>query len=1026
MPQKVKAAKDKLTAPSGFNLLKKLNESEKVTRFAWSPDGRILAVPSNDNRIHLWDIETDRLLRVLKGHNDIIFGVAWSPEGQMLASGAKDKSCKLWNVETGALHQIFKDDLMDSVGSIAWSPDGQTLASGSSDGSVRLWDCNSGQVRKAQTIGDAPVVCLAWSPDSQRLAASSEANIVHLWDVAKQETPRSLKEQMGLVYSLAWFPDGQTLVTGSDDSTIRLWDAESGKQIRVIEGHTKHITSLSFSSGGDYLASKSNDKTVRIWRCVNWNTIAILREASYSWTSSAAFNPKSNHLATYAENVPEINIWEIDFDILNAAPVEASVHYATAKIALVGDSGVGKTGLGWRLAHGEFKEHPSTHGQQFWVIDELGGGRADGTECEAVLWDFAGQPDYRLVHSLFLDDVDLALVLFDPANREKPLSGVEFWLKQLSRRRNHPGNAILVGARIDRGAPTLTTQELENYCHRHNVSGGYVATSAVTGEGLPELTHKIKSKIPWDEMSATVTTTTFKRIKEYVLSLKESGGQKDLLVSPEELRQRLRRMDKNWEFTPDEMMTAVRHLETHGYISFLRSSSGEVSILLFPDVLVNLASSFVLEARRNPMGLGVLEEERLLHGGYSFPEITPLNDKERETLLDAVAALFLKNNLCFRETFNELTFLVFPSLINEKRPRIENIETFDDVSYRVVGAVENIYAALVVLLGYTNTFTRKHQWQNQAQYELGVDEICGFQQVAEHEGEIELVLYYGLQIPPEVRSLFQGLFERFLKRRDVLITRFPAVICSNCGKRQERSVVMNQIQEGLDSLFCNKCGTQLAISIDAELTALPINTQETLDHEQAVARRRTAFEEALVWIKSILRVQGTETLRPSCFISYAWGDSVREKWVLTLAKDLRNAGIDVIFDRWHNTPGTSIVKFIERIESSDYVIAVGTPQYLEKYNTETADPVVDAEIRLIGTRLRKRTEERVRIIPLLLAGEKYTSFPPLFEDSVHIDFRDEDNYFVSLFNMILTLCRIPFDIPYLDTLRNSMRGTFLS
>ena len=44
----------------------------------------------------------------------------------------------------------------------------------------------------------------------------------------------------------------------------------------------------------------------------------------------------------------------------------------TAKIVLVGDSGVGKTGLGWRLAHGEFKEHSSTHGQQFWVLSELG------------------------------------------------------------------------------------------------------------------------------------------------------------------------------------------------------------------------------------------------------------------------------------------------------------------------------------------------------------------------------------------------------------------------------------------------------------------------------------------------------------------------------------------------------------------------------------------------------------------------------------------------------------------------------
>jgi hypothetical protein len=37
------------------------------------------------------------------------------------------------------------------------------------------------------------------------------------------------------------------------------------------------------------------------------------------------------------------------------------------------------------LAHGKFKEHSSTHGQQFWVIDALGKTRADGTACEAVL-----------------------------------------------------------------------------------------------------------------------------------------------------------------------------------------------------------------------------------------------------------------------------------------------------------------------------------------------------------------------------------------------------------------------------------------------------------------------------------------------------------------------------------------------------------------------------------------------------------------------------------------------------------------
>ena len=134
----------------------------------------------------------------------------------------------------------------------------------------------------------------------------------------------------------------------------------------------------------------------------------------------------------------------MDIDVIFGHVAKPSVSYTSAKVVLVGDSGVGKRGLGWRLAHGEFKEHPSTHGQQFWLLNQLCQRRADETECEAVLWDLAGQPDYRLIHALFLDDADLALVLFDPTRNDDPLAGVEFWLKQLK-----------VGPRIRRGRPSF-------------------------------------------------------------------------------------------------------------------------------------------------------------------------------------------------------------------------------------------------------------------------------------------------------------------------------------------------------------------------------------------------------------------------------------------------------------------------------------------------------------------------------------------------------------------------------------------
>src|SRR5207302_4128339 len=121
-------------------------------------------------------------------------------------------------------------------------------------------------------------------------------------------------------------------------------------------------------------------------------------------------------------------------------------------------------------------------------------------------------------------------------------------------------------------------------------------------------------------------------------------------------------------------------------------------------------------------------------------------------------------NICFRETLGTQTFLIFPSLINQKRPLLDEIETVEGHSYVAKGSVENVYAALVVLLGYTNTFTRTDQWQNQAQYEVEAGEVCGFRQVGEREGELDLLLYSAANVSQSTRFLFQALFEKFLAR----------------------------------------------------------------------------------------------------------------------------------------------------------------------------------------------------------------------------------------------------------------------
>lgn len=964
-----------------------------ITRMAWSPDGRRLAAGCGDNKVRVWDVESGELT-VLSGHSEVVSSVAWSPNGLRLASGSADMTVRIWNlqekreVKRSTAHSAF-------VRCVAWENDRVVISGGEDDQIVR-WPIGDEKERFRSLEGW--VLSLAPSPAKDGgLAVGHATGVVSVRSFGKGPY-RRFKGHRKWVDGLAWAPDGKILVSASGDTTVRVWDVGTRKEIARLEGHTKQVRSVSVSADGRLLASKADDFDVALWD-MKGRLVRVINEDNGHdyWPPGIAFHPSLPILAS--PNGDEIRLYDIDVDrLLGVPPAEDSIKYIAAKIALVGDSGVGKTTLGYRLAHGDYQNHPSTHGQQFWVIDQLRTRRADNTECEAVLWDFAGQPDYRLVHALFMDDVDLALILFDPT---KPLEGVRYWLKQLAPK-GERRQAMLVAARADRGASTLTPAELQAFCDAEGVTAGYLTTSALTGEGLEQLLERVKAGVPWDSMPATITTATFKRIKEHVLGLKEER-RTNFLVTPDELRQRLQESDPEWRFTDAEMMTAVKHLATHGYVSALRASNGVEVILLAPEMLAGVASSIVLEARRNPRGLGAVDEQFILHGEFQPREVETLSPADRTLLVDAAVVLFLEHNICFRQTVGAQTFLIFPALINEKRPQLPDANVVEYVSYRITGAVENVYASLVVQLGYTGTFSRTNQWQNQAEYETPAGDMCGFRQTEEAEGQIELVLYHARD-KARARVLFQELVEMFLRGRDIAVQKFEAIVCGNCGYRPQRAEIISRITAGKDHLFCANCGTRLPLApaVEEAPAAHPAAREEG-----AVAARRTTFEAALVRIKAIVRDTNRKT--PSCFLSYAWGNADEERWVAELASDLRHAGIDVVLDRNDNQDiGANIARFIARIPAVDFVAVVGTPRYYAKYENKvsTTGSVVAAEVDLINQRLLSTEEKKATVLPLLLEGEEETSLPPLVRGRVYADFRRPANYFRAAFDLALTMYRI--------------------
>ncbi len=253
---------------------------------------------------HLWRLCSDGSRRSWRGHHAVISAIAFSPDGQTLASSGCDQGVRLWDMTT---QRQVKLGLGVNVRSLAFSPDGNTLAMAEWGGqSIRLWDLAARCQRV--TLAQPSVTHLAFSPDGKLLAAASGESgetTVRLWDVATRREVGNLRGHAAPVFQIAFSPDGRTLASGGADNTVRLWDLAARCAITTFEGHTAPVSCLAFSPDGQLLASASEDTTVRLWNPTTRQAVKTLRgqQTAFSYVachdvlSSVAFSPDGRVMA---------------------------------------------------------------------------------------------------------------------------------------------------------------------------------------------------------------------------------------------------------------------------------------------------------------------------------------------------------------------------------------------------------------------------------------------------------------------------------------------------------------------------------------------------------------------------------------------------------------------------------------------------------------------------------------------------------------------------------------------------------
>ncbi len=765
-----------------------------------TPDGKTVVSASADKTLKVWDLETGGCHATFQGHTKFVGNVVVTPDGKTVVSASEDKTLKVWDLATGHCRVTFEGHAGFARGMVV-TPDGKTVVSASADQTLKVWDLETGECRatfQGHSLGLWNVVI---TPDGKTVVSASSDKTLKVWDLETGQCHATLKNHTNFVRSVAVTPDGKTVVSGSDDETLRVWDLTTGQYRATFEGHTERVHDVIVTPDGKTVVSGSKDETLRVWDLATGQCRATLKGHTLS-VFAVAITPNGKTIVSASKD-STLRVWDLPQPDTIADPPDTP-RYTNAKVVLVGESGVGKTGLALRLAEDRWQETGSTHGMNVWPLPlpgPLPGGegeeRGGGVEREVWLWDFAGQPDYRLIHQLYMDETALALMVIDP-QRDDPFEPLGHWEKALRAAVKHDPARLLVAARCDRGGLTISQGRVDQYRREHGYSA-CLDTAAKTGDGCADLKNAIAACIPWERLPWTATTRLFKTLKDAIIRIKAEGV---VLARISELGQRLRLELQDETIEEDKLRAVIGLLAGQGLIQKL--DFGDF-VLLQPEQINNYGSAVVRSARESTDELGVVPERAVLEAELDFKDMQRLDEADEKILLRAMLQTFLDRSLCARVETEQGAQLVFPSYFKLDRPDIPDQPNVV-VTYGFAGTLDEIYSTLVVRLHYTAPFEMGELWRYAADFQTMGDKRVGLQMSKQKGDAAEIQVYFGPGTHLDTQVAFIKYIHEHLRKHAQDVTRVRSYVCPYCDTPLEnRQAIKKRLELGKTDILCGMC-----------------------------------------------------------------------------------------------------------------------------------------------------------------------------------------------------------------------------
>ncbi len=283
-----------------------------VLRF--SPDGKVLASRSLDDRIRFWSIDEGKVAATVPQQEDRIKSMEFTRDSKSLVTTDGFNPGRIWNVADGSLRETLKYGgkivrvlpgdklgLADQAKYLEQRDDGEFSETriGSTSEPVALsllgshlatfrpsskpttsvplflWDVQAVK-QVAQLPGlQSPPIAADFSPQATYLAAAGRyENHVMLWELGKNKA-HQLNGHEKKVLAIHFSPSGRFLATAGMDKAICVWETATGKKLATLKGHQGNVCSLAFSRDERRLATGASgrqDNSILIWDVAKFTT----------------------------------------------------------------------------------------------------------------------------------------------------------------------------------------------------------------------------------------------------------------------------------------------------------------------------------------------------------------------------------------------------------------------------------------------------------------------------------------------------------------------------------------------------------------------------------------------------------------------------------------------------------------------------------------------------------------------------------------------------------------------------------